>query len=136
MNRAKDALQEGRPSSLQNCLDAGHTLSPLLIAEQAEEGDELSLELVLKTAYYLGIGIVTLTYTIDPGAIILGGAMTFGGNRSELGKRFIQQVREVVLPRIFPVPADRITIEYASLGSDAGYLGAAGMARAAQQKTA
>ena len=94
------------------------------------------MELVLKTAFYLGIGIVTLMHTIDPGAVILGGAMTFGGDQSDLGKRFIQQVREVVLPRTFPVLAERITSEYASLGGDAGYIGAAGIARAAQQKTA
>lgn len=136
VKRAEEALQDGRQSSLQSCLDAGQPLTSLQIAQQAEAGDELSLELVLKTAFYLGIGIVTLTYTIDPGAVILGGAMTFGGDQSELGIRFIQRVREVVLPRIFPVPAERLTIEFASLGSAAGYLGAAGIARAAQQKTA
>ena len=51
----------------------------MLIGEEAEAGDALCLEIVLDTARYLAVGIVTLMHTIDPDGVVLGGAMTFGG---------------------------------------------------------
>jgi glucokinase len=59
--------------------------------------------------------------------------MDFGGPDSPLGRRFLVTVRQEVRRRAFPILAEQTTIEYASLGSDAGYLGAAGLARAEYQ---
>ncbi|HQU46198.1 MAG TPA: ROK family protein [Pirellulales bacterium] len=130
IRRTQEALDGGRASSLAGRLAAGETLTPLLLAGEAEAGDELSLEIILETARYLGIGVTTLMHTIDPSGVVLGGAMTFGGNASPLGRRFIERVRDEVRRRAFPVLAAKTPIEYASLGGDAGYIGAAGIARA------
>jgi glucokinase len=131
VQRTQEALEAGRPSSLRQRLAGGQVLTPKMVAEEAERNDELALELVLETARYLGIGVVTLMHTIDPGAVILGGAMTFGGASSPLGQRFLERVRQEVRRRAFPVLADRTSVVFAALGSDAGYIGAAGIARAA-----
>ena len=100
-----------------------------MIAEEADRGDSLSYEVIMELATWLGLGIVTLMHTIDPGAVILGGAMNFGGHEDAVGRRFIEQVRSVVRKHAFPIPAQRTVIDFASLGSDAGYIGAAGIAR-------
>jgi glucokinase len=105
-------------------------LTPLVLAQEAESGDELSMEIILDTARYLGVGIVTLMHTIDPSGVVLGGAMTFGCHETAVGRRFIERVREEVRRRAFPVLAARTRIDYAALGGDAGYIGAAGLARA------
>jgi glucokinase len=68
-------------------------------------------------------------HTIDPEMVLFGGAMTFGRSESELGHRFLREIRAEVKKRAFPIPAAKTIIEYASLGSDAGYIGAAGCAR-------
>ncbi len=60
---------------------AGEELTPKLIAEEAEAGDGLSLEIVLETARYLGIGAVNVMHVVDPDVVLLGGAMTFGGSQ-------------------------------------------------------
>ena len=78
---------------------------------------------------WLGMGIVSLMHTIDPGAVILGGAMNFGGHDDPVGRRFLEHVRGVVRKHAFPIPAQRTTIDFAALGGDAGYIGAAGIAR-------
>ena len=129
-NRAEELLAEGHSSSLTRRVAAGETLSTLLLAEEAEAGDALSLEVILEAATYLGIGVVTLVHTIDPGAVILGGAMNFGGHRTQVGRQFIERVREEFCSRAFDVVAKGTLIDYASLGGDAGYIGAAGIARA------
>lgn len=132
VKRAEEALASGRwESSVSPRIAAGEELTPLMLAEEAGQGDEFSRQIVMDTARYLGIGLVTLMHTIDPAAIVLGGAMTFGRDETELGRRFMARINEEIQHRAFPVPAGRVQIRYASLGSEAGYIGAAGRARLA-----
>jgi len=134
IQRTREALSAGRDSSLQRRANAGDAITPLMVAQEAEAGDDLARELVLDTARYLGIGIVSLVHTIDPDGVVLGGAMTFGGHDRPLGIEFLQRVRDEFRRRAFPVLADHVVIDFASLGGDAGYLGAAGLARVDQQQ--
>ncbi|GAA4432607.1 ROK family protein [Bremerella cremea] len=131
IKRTAEALQGDlqKESSLHARIDAGEKLTPLMVAEEAEKDDSLSLHIVMETARYLGIGIVSLMHTIDPGAVILGGAINFGGHDTELGCKFLDRVRQEVKARAFPVPAQKTVVDFARLGGDAGYLGAAGKAR-------
>ncbi len=131
MRRAEELLGEDRPSSVRRRLSAGTPLSPLLLAEEAEKGDELSLDLILELARHLAVGVTSLVHTIDPGAVVLGGAMNFGGRNSQLGQRFLEEVRHEFRRRTFPVLAEKTLVDFASLAGDAGYVGAAGIARAA-----
>jgi glucokinase len=55
--------------------------------------------------------------------------MTFGGKQSPLGQRFLSQVVQEVKTRTFPAIAGNVLIDFAMLGPDAGYIGAAGLAR-------
>ena len=134
VKRTEEALRCGRTSSLTRRIAAGDELTPLLLAEEAEAGDHLSLEIILETARYLGIGIVSLMHTIDPNGVLLGGAMTFGGSQSELGRRFLARIKQEIDRRAFPLLSKRIVLDFASLGGDAGFIGAAGIARVDYQK--
>ena len=97
-------------------------------------GDAVAANLILEAARWLGIGIVTFMHTIDPEAVIIGGAMTFGGEEAPVGRAFIERVRAEVRDRAFPVLVRETVIRYASLGGDAGSIGAAGLARLADRK--
>jgi glucokinase len=134
VKRTQEALDAGRASSLAERLERGEELTPLIVAEEASGGDELCSEIILDTARYLGVGIVSLMHTIDPNGVVLGGAMTFGGHQTELGRRFLRRVKQEVCERTFPVLAERVEIDFASLGGDAGFIGAAGIARAEHRK--
>jgi glucokinase len=127
--RTRDRLEAGLKSSLRDRLASGEQLTPKLLAEEAEKGDPLATEIIMETARYLGIGLVTLIHTIDPAGVLIGGAMTFGGAGSELGRRFLSRVKEEIDRRAFAVLAERLLLDFASLGGDAGYVGAAGLAR-------
>jgi glucokinase len=129
VKRTCEALESGRPSSLRKQLDHCRRLTPKIVAREAEAGDALSLEIVAETARYIAVGIVNLMHTIDPNGVLLGGAMTFGGQESALGRQFLGWIREEVGRRAFTVLAQRTVIDFAGLGGDAGYIGAAGMAR-------
>jgi len=129
IRRTQEALDAGATSSVSTALDAGDRLSGLLLAQHAEQGDELARDMIMQTAYYLGMGITSMMHMIDPAAVVLGGAMNFGRRANPLGREFLDRVQQVVRKHTFPVQAERITIDYAALGGDAGYLGAAGVAR-------
>ncbi len=129
VTRTQEALDAGRRSSLTDQLAGGETLTPRLIAQEAEVGDELSWEIIETTARYLGAGIITLIHVINPSGVVLGGAMTFGGAGSTLGQKFLACVIDEVQTRGLKVTTRDLRIEFASLGGDAGYIGAAGLAR-------
>ncbi len=131
MARCREALAAGRKSSLLALHEKGVELTPLVIGNAAEHGDELAEELVMDTARYLGIGTVSIMHAVNPTMFLIGGAMTFGRHETPLGRRFLERVREEVRLRAFPIPAAKTLIDFASLGSEAGYIGAAGCARQA-----
>jgi glucokinase len=129
IRRAEELLAAGRTSSLSQRIADGAELTPKLMAEEAERGDALSTEIIGETARYLAVGVVNLMHTIDPDAVLLGGAMTFGGRESALGRRFLGMVQNEVRRLGRPIPAKKTVIDFAALGGDAGFIGAAGVAR-------
>ncbi|MFV0442332.1 MAG: ROK family protein [Planctomycetaceae bacterium] len=132
VRRCKEALCNGRSSSLAD-LSTETPLTAALIAQAADAGDELALELILETARYLAVGTVNIMHIVNPEIILFGGAMTFGRTRSPVGSLFLNEIRNRVKAMAFPVPAALTRIEFASLGNDAGFIGAAGCAHRASQ---
>jgi glucokinase len=94
-----------------------------LIFEAAVAGDPLAKKLIEDTAYYLGVGAVNLMHTINPEMVVFGGGMI------ATGEWFLERIRYHAKRLAFKVPAAKTTICYAQLGSDAGFIGAAGCAR-------
>jgi len=129
--RTQEALSTpaGIKSSLRKQTSDASPLSALMISNAAEDGDEFAMQLVLETADYLARGIADLANIIDPAAFILGGGMNFGGNHSPLGQKFLERVILSTRRIVFPVIAERLVVKFAELGSEAGFVGAAGMAR-------
>ena len=135
ISRTREALDAGAETAMRERLAEGEKLTPKLVAEVAETGDMFAMEIVNDTAAYLGMGIVDLLHTIDPSGVVLGGAMNFGGDETELGRHFLDTIRSEVLRRALAPLGERIEIKFASLGADSGFIGAAGIARAAESKS-
>ncbi|MFH5803260.1 ROK family protein [Alienimonas sp. DA493] len=130
--RTRDALDVDRGESLMHERLAGGTkLTPKLICEAADDGDELALNILTETAALLGVGTVSILHTIDPDSVLLAGAMTFGGPGTTTGDLFLDTLRREVQRRAFPTVAEHLDVGFAALGADAGVVGAAGCARRA-----
>lgn len=104
-------------------------VTPLDIAHQAENGMKICQELIDETATYVGQAIGMIGQVIDPQVVLLGGAMTFGGAVTETGRRFLERVRSTVKDTTLVQVGTNMQIDYASLGNDAGILGAAMIAK-------
>ncbi|MCA9180913.1 MAG: ROK family protein [Planctomycetales bacterium] len=99
------------------------------VYQAALEGDSFALELIDEAAFYLGIGVTTAVHMIDPGLVLFGGAMNFGGSSCPVGRRFLQRAIDEFERRTFGNVFAGTRIEFATLGGDAGYIGAAAYAR-------
>ncbi len=124
--RTRQRLDEGAGGILATI---NGEVTPLDVYRAAQQSDPLALELIDEAAFWLGIGLTTITHVLDPGLIAIGGAMTFGGHQSPVGCRFLEQARETFRARTFDNVFAGTRIDFAVLGADAGYLGAAGYAR-------
>ena len=124
VKRATEALSSNPNSKLIEHL-RNQTLSAQTIDAAADAGDPLALQLMSDTARYLAVGAVSLMHTIDPDIVLFGGGMIAAG------PRLLEEIRAHVKTMAFPVPARATRVEFASLGGDAGFIGAAGCARQA-----
>ncbi len=115
-------------SELAKLLKLQGSLSARDVYDCALRQDVTSIQLIDQTAEYLARGIANLAQTIDPHTVLLGGAMDFGGADCEIGQRFLMAIQQRVRQRVFTQIADKIRIEFASLGGSAGWIGAAGLA--------
>lgn len=127
--RAQEQLAAGVASSLQALYKSGTKITSKRVFEAAEKGDALALQIIDETADYLAIGITTMVHVVDPGLVVLGGAMDFGGHDSPVGQRFLERIRTEFKQLTFSNVGEGTMIDFATLGGDAGYLGAAGIAR-------
>jgi glucokinase len=126
---AEEAIAAGATGRLADAVHGGEKLTPIMVAREAEAGDPLAHDLLMEVARWLGIGIASLMHVVDPEAVIIGGAMTFGREANPVGRAFLERIREEVHHRTFPTLAANTCLRYATLGGDAGSIGAAGLAR-------
>ncbi|MFK8114211.1 MAG: ROK family protein [Rubripirellula sp.] len=116
------------PSSLLE-----ENVTPRDIAEAAADGCEVCQTVIDDTGQFVGQAIGLLGQVLDPAVVLLGGAMTFGGNETETGRRFLETVRDAVKQTTLVQVGGNIIIEFASLGNDAGVLGGAMVAKQVYQ---
>ncbi len=122
VTRTHEALQvDGGKSSLHQYERGDLTARDVFRA--ADGGDALAARIVDETAYYLAVGAANAMHTVDPECVCFAGGMTAAG------EPFLERIRHYVREVAFPVPAAKCQIRYAKLGSDAGFIGAAGCAR-------
>jgi len=89
------------------------------ICARAQDSDEWAQRAVEREAYYLGLGLANLITMFAPEAIVLGGSVMKSAHL------FLDRMHEVIRQTCRLVPAGRVAITLASLGADAGLIGAA-----------
>ena len=95
-------------------------ISVKMIFAAAKEGDLLCLEVIDKTAYYLGYACQILSVITNPNVIIIGGGV------SNAGSFFIDKIRKNFMGISFETVKDTLIVQ-ATLGNDAGIYGAAAL---------
>jgi len=123
IRRAVYKVQRGRPSQALD-LAGGDVaaITPRLLAQAADQGDEVASEVFREVGTYLGIGIGNFINVFAPDVVAIGGQIAKAGEPLIGPARLA--ARDVAIPSLF---ADA-TITAAERIDDAGLLGAAAIA--------
>ena len=95
-----------------------------LVIDCAREGDVIAKRVFDEYVRCLCVGFVNIINTFDPEVILLGGGV------SNAGQILIDAIREQLPPMVFCKKMPYARIELATLGSDAGIIGAAMLSKA------
>ena len=92
------------------------------VQSASEKGDPLANQLILKTAYYFGVGLANLVNIFNPEMIVIGGGL------SNMGDRLLKPAYRVAEERAFNQSYRMVRFVRAALGRNSGVLGAAAFA--------
>jgi glucokinase len=119
----RDAAQLDPDSALGRVQAQGGEIDGKAVTDAALRGDPVAVGVVEEAGRRLGAGLSSLANIFEPEVIVLGGGVTAVAGELMLPKA-LEELRSRALP-----PMNQTPVKLAELGSDAGMVGAAEMAR-------
>ena len=114
---AKDAVARGDRTSLALV----ENIMAKDVFDAAKEGDEAAIRIVNRAAFYIGKSLAAVAVVLNPELFIIGGGV------SKAGDILFDEIRSVFAKHT-PAPVQQgLKIVPATLGNDAGMVGAAGL---------
>ena len=104
-------------------------VTAVTVSQAYREGDLLARLLVKETGRYLAAGVVSIVNAFNPCVMILGGGVIEGI------PKLVQIVKDLVPTMALEASVEELKIVKASLGADAGVIGAAALAQDLVNKT-
>jgi glucokinase len=126
--RATEALENGTESSLKKVLDQKGRITSKDVYEHLAAGDKLAKEITDGTAKALAITCINMLHTTEPKRIVFAGGMIAAGDV------LLDEIRRFFDQHIWTIKKESIEICFATLGEDAGIIGAAALAQHAKQQ--
>jgi glucokinase len=114
---AKDAVERGERTSLALL----EKIEAKDVFDAAKSGDEVAVRIVNRAAYYLGRSMATVAVVVNPQRFILGGGV------AKAGDILFEPIRETFKKYTPEVAQEGVDIVPATLGNNAGVVGAAGL---------
>ena len=124
---AEDLIKAGQPSVLKQRMDAGQMLMAEHIVEAAKAGDEVANKVWHDACYYLAVATVTMQHVTNPERVVMAGGLIAAGDF------LLEPIRRHFRELTWELLDDFPDIRFATLGNDAGFIGAAGCAWAAHE---
>ena len=114
------AVVRGWPTRIADLAggDLNHVTTEV-VAQAARDGDPFARAIFEQAGTYIGLAVSNTLLTISPRKVVIGGGVAAAGDL------LLDPIRRTVRERVFLMPADRVEIVLAELGTDAGIVGAA-----------
>jgi len=114
--RLKQDMTEAFDEVLNGDLD---NLNIKKLFQAAKKGDTVAAGVIEETADFLAIGLAGIVNLLNPDIVVLGGGVADGG------AGFVEAVSAGIRKRAFPAATENLRVSRATLGNDAGFIGAA-----------
>lgn len=122
VERAARKICQGRRTILTDKVDYDwRLLTPKDIADAAQEGDAVALEVFEETGYYVGLGIASIVNLLNPEMVVVGGGVALAGDL------IFDPIRRSARANGIKTMMDVCPIVPAKLGDDAGIYGGASL---------
>jgi len=121
--RATEAIEAGAESSLQKVLEEKGKITSKDIYQHLAAGDKLAKEITDGTAKALAITCINMLHATEPKRIVFAGGMIAAGDA------LLNRIKDFFGEHIWTLKEETVEICFATLGEDAGIIGAAALAR-------
>lgn len=118
----KDALAAGTKTLIQIPEGSEEDFGAKVVYDAAMAGDAFAIDLFARVGDALGVAAATVINMLNPEMIAYGGAL------ANAGDFIFEPLKKRAHTNAFDQPARRVKIVKATLGNDAGIIGAAGLA--------
>ena len=121
----KAILKKGKKSKLTE-LNGGNLdlIRSKAIARAVKQGDKPTIKVVRRAAKYLGISVASIVHFLNPEMVVLGGGVV-----EAMGDSLLDPIRHAAAEYALPTTMDGVQIVAATLGDNAGVIGASVLAR-------
>ena len=126
--RAAEAIKAGAQSSLKKVLDENGQISCRDVYEHLAAGDELAKRITDETAKALAIVCINMLHTTEPKRIVFAGGMIAAGDA------LLSRIKHYFNEQIWSLKKEAVEITFATLGEDAGIIGAAALGKQAKDE--
>ncbi|MBG9654834.1 ROK family glucokinase [Cytobacillus firmus] len=123
VRQALENLESGGEGALSQLYKEHGFITAKDVFDSARNGDETSLLVVNNTAMHLGLALANIANMLNPEKIVLGGGV------SRAGDILLKPVISNFIKFAFPRVKESTVIDIATLGNDAGVIGAAWLAK-------
>lgn len=117
--RLAEAVATGEKSSLQSKVESHTPFDARDVLEAADGGDALAARIWDETCYYLALSVVNIQHVLNPELVV------FAGGLINAGPRLTERVSAHFDKLAWKIAPDAPRIALATLGTDAGTIGAA-----------
>lgn len=109
------------PAKLKALIDDGQMVSSKDVFDLAQKADPLAQMVVQQVCEQLGLALANVAMTLNPKYIIIGGGVSNAGNY------LLEQVQTAYERFVFPAVKRTTSLRLATLGNEAGVIGAASL---------
>ena len=92
-----------------------------MIAQAAAQGDDIARSIIEDAGFYIGIAATNVCVSLGPRKIVIAGGV------SRIGNPLLDPIRRTLRERVRIMPIEQVSVVQASLGEDAGVIGAASL---------
>ena len=122
--RAAEAIKAGEESSIKSVLEKNGKITCKDVFEHSAKGDKLAKRITEETAEVLGVLCVNALHFSEPEKIVFAGGMIAAGDV------LLDRIKYYFRQHIWKIKKeDSVEICFATVGEDAGIIGAAALAR-------
>lgn len=118
---AKKAIEAGQSEAMAKIAAEQGYVDARVTILAAQQGDAAAQAILRQVGEYLGLASSMLVGALNPEMIVIG------GGASKAGDFVLDPIRQVIARRAMPGPREVVKVVAATLGNDAGLIGAASL---------